>query len=74
MTEDAFQMYLQAAGGFDKKTRIFGLGSVARELFVPHHHLVALFHEFSVFVHSQSHFPVCNEKSGTGNEIFSAIN
>ncbi|KAL6520636.1 hypothetical protein OROMI_032196 [Orobanche minor] len=34
MTEDAFQTYLQAAGGFDK-TRVFGLGSVAKELFVP---------------------------------------
>ncbi|KAL6542874.1 hypothetical protein OROHE_010394 [Orobanche hederae] len=30
----AFQTYLQAAGGFDKKTRVFGLGSVAKELFV----------------------------------------
>ncbi|KAL6518946.1 hypothetical protein OROHE_017699 [Orobanche hederae] len=35
MTEDAFETYLQAAGGFDKKTRVFGLGSVAKELFVP---------------------------------------
>ncbi|KAL6532444.1 hypothetical protein OROGR_014414 [Orobanche gracilis] len=35
MTDDAFQTYLQAAGGFDKKTRVFGLGSVAKELFVP---------------------------------------
>ncbi|KAL6584567.1 hypothetical protein OROMI_003856 [Orobanche minor] len=35
MTEDAFQTYLQAAGGFDKKTSVFGLGSVAKELFVP---------------------------------------
>jgi hypothetical protein len=72
MTEDAFQTYLQAAGGFDKKTRVFGLGSVARELFVPPKHLVALFHQFSVVVHSQSHFPVRIEKSRTENEIVSA--
>ncbi|KAL6492840.1 hypothetical protein OROGR_032599 [Orobanche gracilis] len=35
MTDDAFQTYLQAAGGFDKKTRVFGLDNVAKELFVP---------------------------------------
>ncbi|KAL6575066.1 hypothetical protein OROMI_012351 [Orobanche minor] len=35
MTEDAFETYLQAAGGFDKKTCVFGPGSVAKELFVP---------------------------------------
>ncbi|KAL6505454.1 hypothetical protein OROHE_022833 [Orobanche hederae] len=35
MTEDAFETYLQAVGGFDKKTRVFGLGNVAKELFVP---------------------------------------
>jgi hypothetical protein len=35
MTEDAFKTYYEAAGGFDKKTRVFGLGTVARELFDP---------------------------------------
>jgi hypothetical protein len=35
MTDDEFRLYLDAAGGFDKKTRVFGLGVAARELFTP---------------------------------------